>query len=109
MFWRGRHVQRGTDPGDGYSHCCRDTITVTLSQLHCRSHFYSDTIMQLHGRLDDRFNVARILGKLAPLLDPAVADHTVRPCILELSEDEDGDVRFFAGQALLACENKGIP
>ncbi|KAI3811914.1 hypothetical protein L1987_16610 [Smallanthus sonchifolius] len=35
-----------------------------------------------------------------------VVENTVRPCLVELSEDSDVDVRYFANQALLAIDNK---
>ncbi|RRT60785.1 hypothetical protein B296_00027136 [Ensete ventricosum] len=33
-----------------------------------------------------------------------VVEATIRPCLVELSEDPDVDVRYFAGQALQACD-----
>ncbi len=33
-----------------------------------------------------------------------VVEQTIRPCLVELHEDPDVDVRFFAGQALQACD-----
>lgn len=33
-----------------------------------------------------------------------VVEQTIRPCLLELQEDPDVDVRFFASQALQACD-----
>jgi serine/threonine-protein phosphatase 2A regulatory subunit A len=45
-----------------------------------------------------------MLQRLVPLVDAAVAEHTIKPCLLELAEDPDVDVRFFAQQALHSCE-----
>lgn len=47
-----------------------------------------------------KFNVAKMLEKLIPLVDASVVEHTIKPCLLELNEDPDADVRFFAKQAL---------
>jgi len=51
-----------------------------------------------------KFNVAKMLERLVPLVDAAVAKRAIRPCLLELAEDADTDVRFFAHQALAACD-----
>ena len=55
-----------------------------------------------------RFNVAKMLERLVPLLEAQVMDQTVRPVLQELKEDPDTDVRFYAGQALAACDNKMV-
>jgi serine/threonine-protein phosphatase 2A regulatory subunit A len=52
-----------------------------------------------------KFNVAKMLEKIVPLVDPAVVDQTIRPCLTELSEDGDSDVRFYAKQAMYACDS----
>ena len=51
-----------------------------------------------------KFNVAKMLERLVPLVDAAVAERAIRPCLLELAEDPDVDVRFFAHHALAACD-----
>ncbi len=51
-----------------------------------------------------KFNVAKMLERLAPLVDSSLVDQSVRPCLKELSEDPDADVRFYAKQALVACD-----
>lgn len=51
-----------------------------------------------------KFNVAKMLERLVPLVDAAVAERAIRPCLLELAEDPDTDVRFFAHHALAACD-----
>ncbi len=48
-----------------------------------------------------RFNVAKMLERLVPLLEAQVMDQTVRPVLQELTEDPDTDVRFYASQALV--------
>ena len=49
-----------------------------------------------------RFNVAKTLQLLLPLLDATFTQQRVKPCLQSLLEDADQDVRFFAGQALAA-------
>lgn len=51
-----------------------------------------------------KFNVAKMLERLVPSVPGPVVDQTVRPCLLELMEDSDVDVRFYAKQALAACD-----
>ncbi len=55
-----------------------------------------------------RFNVAKNLERIAPLVDATVIDSTIKPCLQELGEDADTDVRFYARQALVACDNVNI-
>ena len=50
-----------------------------------------------------RFNAAKIIEQLIPLLGKPVVDQSVRSPLLELTEDLDTDVRFFASHALIAC------
>ena len=50
-----------------------------------------------------RFNVAKALQQLMPLLDASVVQQRVKPCLLKLVEDKDKDVRYFAEQGLQAC------
>lgn len=38
-------------------------------------------------------------------LENQVVEKTIRPCLVELSEDPDVDVRFFASQALQSINN----
>lgn len=45
-----------------------------------------------------------MLERLVPLVDAAIAEHTIKPCLQDLSEDSDADVQYFAKQALLSCE-----
>ncbi|XP_039807782.1 protein phosphatase PP2A regulatory subunit A-like isoform X4 [Panicum virgatum] len=47
-----------------------------------------------------KFNVAKVLQSLISILDQSVVEKTVRPCLGELSEDSDVDVRYYANQAL---------
>ncbi|GAV59188.1 LOW QUALITY PROTEIN: hypothetical protein CFOL_v3_02719, partial [Cephalotus follicularis] len=46
-----------------------------------------------------KFNVAKLVQSLIPIVDSEV-EKTIRPSLVELSEDPDVDVRFFANQAL---------
>ncbi len=51
-----------------------------------------------------KFTVAKMLERLVPLVDAAVAEHTIKPCLMELADDSDADVQFFAQHALQSCE-----
>ena len=51
-----------------------------------------------------KFNVAKMLKQLIPLVDNSVWNEVIKPCLLSLSEDEDVDVRYFANQAINSCE-----
>jgi serine/threonine-protein phosphatase 2A regulatory subunit A len=51
-----------------------------------------------------KFNVAKVLQSLVPILDQSLAEKTLKPCLVELSEDPDVDVRYYAKQALQACD-----
>ena len=53
-----------------------------------------------------RFNVAKQLERLTPLLEAGVTEQMVRPVLQELAGDTDSDVRFYAAQALAGCDNK---
>lgn len=50
-----------------------------------------------------RFNVAKTLQTLIPLLDPNVVQTKVKTTLSKLFDDADRDVKFFAGQALQLC------
>ncbi len=59
----------------------------------------------LHAQVPNiKFTVAKLLERLVPLVDTAIADHTIKPCLQTLAEDADVDVQFFAQQALVSCE-----
>ncbi|KAE8716074.1 hypothetical protein F3Y22_tig00110156pilonHSYRG00326 [Hibiscus syriacus] len=47
-----------------------------------------------------KFNVAKVLQSFVPIVDQSVVEATIRPCLVELSEDPDMDVRYFATQGL---------
>ena len=53
-----------------------------------------------------KFNVAKMLQRVTPLLDRAIIDRTIKPCLAELCDDTDMDVRFYARQALLAADGQ---
>ena len=55
-----------------------------------------------------RFNVAKMLERLVPLLEAQVMDQTVRPVLQELTEDPDTDVRFYASQALVRYRSSSV-
>ncbi|WZZ45601.1 hypothetical protein YC2023_041860 [Brassica napus] len=51
-----------------------------------------------------KFNVAKLLQSLIPIVDQSVVDKTIRQCLVDLSEDPDVDVRYFANQALRSID-----
>jgi serine/threonine-protein phosphatase 2A regulatory subunit A len=51
-----------------------------------------------------KFNVAKMLKQLIPLVDNSVWNDVIKPCLLLLCEDGDVDVRYFAKQALSSIE-----
>lgn len=50
-----------------------------------------------------RFNVAKTMAKLTPVLDPTTVEMQVKPCLTRLHEDDDNDVKYFASEALVLC------
>ena len=50
-----------------------------------------------------RFNAAKTLRQLAPLLDSVTVHERVKPCLSSLSDDHDSDVSYFARQGLQSC------
>ncbi|KAF9593168.1 hypothetical protein IFM89_020464 [Coptis chinensis] len=51
-----------------------------------------------------KFKVAKVLQSLIRMVDQSVAKQMIHPCLVELSEVPDVDVRFFASQALQASD-----
>jgi len=51
-----------------------------------------------------KFNVAKVLQSLISIVDQSVVEKTIRPSLVELAEDPDVDVRFFANQALQSID-----
>ena len=47
-----------------------------------------------------RFNVAKVFQTVIPLLSREIVQERVKPCLQELSEDSDDDVKYFATVAL---------
>jgi len=52
-----------------------------------------------------KFNVAKMLEKMAPLVDRGVAEQQIKPALRQLAEDGDADVRYYASQALYGCDH----
>jgi len=72
----------------------RDVIETTMLPLVLR--MAQDPVPNI------RFNVAKTLQTLIPLLDGNSNTSKVKPVLCKLNEDDDGDVKFFASQALQA-------
>lgn len=75
--------------------CTPEVITNTMLPLVVR--MSSDPVPNI------RFNVAKTLQILIPLLDQTVVQQRIRPCLAKLYDDPDRDVKFYAGQALQLC------
>ncbi|GFZ16118.1 protein phosphatase 2A subunit A2 [Actinidia rufa] len=52
-----------------------------------------------------KFNVAKVLQSFISIVDQSVVEKTIRPCLVELAEDPDVDVHFFANQALQSIDH----
>ena len=51
-----------------------------------------------------RFNVAKMLQRMLPLVEPQIVQSSIKPCLHELASDPDVDVSYYAKQALAACQ-----
>eukprot|EP00798_Chlamydomonas_sp_ICE-L_P031361 gene31361-6522_t len=90
-------------------------VPPVLAMMKNPHYLYRMTVLQAISALSSivsrdvpnvKFNVAKMLEKLVPLLDRKVVEHAIRPCLVDLSEDQDIDVRFYARQALFTCDGK---
>uniref|UniRef100_A0A0D3B1K8 Condensin complex subunit 1 C-terminal domain-containing protein n=1 Tax=Brassica oleracea var. oleracea TaxID=109376 RepID=A0A0D3B1K8_BRAOL len=52
-----------------------------------------------------KFNVAKLLQSLIPIVDQSVVEKTIRQCLVDLSEDPDVDFRYFANQAICSIDD----
>eukprot|EP00455_Lapot_gusevi_P020133 TRINITY_DN213_c0_g1_i1.p1 TRINITY_DN213_c0_g1~~TRINITY_DN213_c0_g1_i1.p1 ORF type:complete len:581 (-),score=212.92 TRINITY_DN213_c0_g1_i1:380-2122(-) len=50
-----------------------------------------------------RLCAAKTFGCLIPSMDKPTVNHRIKPLLLEMKTDPDGDVQYFAGQSLLLC------
>ena len=53
-----------------------------------------------------RFNAAKTLEHIMPLLDDSAVQECVKPCLVLMSEDPDHDVSYFATQGLHSCDTR---
>ena len=51
-----------------------------------------------------KFNVTKVLQSLIPIVDHSIVEESICPFLFELSEDPDVGVRYFASEALRACD-----
>ena len=47
-----------------------------------------------------RFNVAKTLQKICPVVGSSALQSQVKPCLEKLNQDSDADVKFFSIEAL---------
>ncbi|KAL0814485.1 hypothetical protein Bca101_070928 [Brassica carinata] len=90
----------------------RSTLSVklqqTTSEITC-SKFLHVVIEASKDRVPNvKFNVAKLLQSLIPLVDQSVVEKTIRQCLVDLSEDPDVDVRYFANQALRSIDGAAV-
>ena len=52
------------------------------------------------GVANVRFNVAKCLQKVGPVLDQNTLQSQVKPCLEKLTKDQDVDVKYFAAEAV---------
>jgi serine/threonine-protein phosphatase 2A regulatory subunit A len=76
--------------------CSPEIMTKMVSPAVCALH--KDKIPNV------RFNVARTLEQVAPLIDASVVDTQFRPVLMKLVNDTDRDVKFYAKKALLSID-----
>ena len=50
-----------------------------------------------------RFNVAKTLQLIAPMVEPTLIHGVIKPCLDKLNSDADVDVKYFAQEALAVC------
>lgn len=84
-------------------------IVVTFSLRLCASQLVylgcSHAGVCLQDRTPNvRFNAAKVMQQLATVSDGPAIQHTIKPCLAELSADGDADVRFYAAAAAAACQ-----
>lgn len=108
---RNRWLWQGSWPRT-HAHCtpyggsCSCNLPSILSIYAYAFAGLSDPASWLQDRVANiRFNAAKTLERLAPLADTLLIDQAFKPCLTELQHDADIDVRFFARQALSACDN----
>ncbi|KAF3568132.1 hypothetical protein DY000_02018406 [Brassica cretica] len=53
-------------------------------------------------------NVAKLLQSLIPIVDHSVVEKTIRQRLVDLNEDPDVDVRYFANQALRSIDDAAV-
>ena len=85
----------GLPKGTGYT----ELVCHINSGQHPTPHFLPLQVPNI------KFNVAKQLQGLAPLLNPTVVTQQIKPCLQELMEDDDTDVKYFAQQAMQACNS----
>uniref|UniRef100_A0A0D3EDY0 Condensin complex subunit 1 C-terminal domain-containing protein n=1 Tax=Brassica oleracea var. oleracea TaxID=109376 RepID=A0A0D3EDY0_BRAOL len=55
-----------------------------------------------------KLNVAKLLQSLIPIVDHSVVEKTIRQRLVDLNEDPDVDVRYFANQALRSIDDAAV-
>ncbi|XP_072125789.1 serine/threonine-protein phosphatase 2A 65 kDa regulatory subunit A beta isoform-like [Mobula birostris] len=63
------------------------------------------TVLQMAGDqvANIRFNVAKTLQKIGPVLDASTLQNKFKPILEKLGQDQDMDVKYFAQEAMTGC------
>uniref|UniRef100_A0A0D3BI49 Phosphatase PP2A regulatory subunit A/Splicing factor 3B subunit 1-like HEAT repeat domain-containing protein n=1 Tax=Brassica oleracea var. oleracea TaxID=109376 RepID=A0A0D3BI49_BRAOL len=106
------HGQQSALPTQDDSSTCKCAISrmapVMGSEITC-SKFLPVVVEAAKDRVPNiKFNVAKLLQTLHPIVDQSVVDKIIRQCLVDLSEDPDVDVRYFANQALRSIDSAAV-
>ncbi|KAF8647456.1 hypothetical protein HU200_065367 [Digitaria exilis] len=82
---------------------------IVLEKINNPHYLYRMTTLQAISLLAPVMGADITCQQLLPVVitsskDRRVVEKTVKPCLVELSEDPDVDVRYYANQALQACD-----
>ncbi|KAL0678650.1 hypothetical protein Bca4012_006631 [Brassica carinata] len=106
------HGQQSALPTQDDGSTCKCAISrmapVMGSEITC-SKFLPVVVEAAKDRVPNiKFNVAKLLQTLNPIVDQSVVDKIIRQCLVDLSEDPDVDVRYFANQALRSIDSAAV-
>ncbi|KAJ0730370.1 putative armadillo-like helical protein [Helianthus annuus] len=99
-----------------FSHSlCIIYVTLFLDMIKNPHYLYRMTVLRAISLLapvmgseitlpNIKFNVAKVLQSLVPIVDHSVVEKSIKPCLVELAEDPVVDVRYFANQALQSID-----
>ncbi|KAF2583021.1 hypothetical protein F2Q68_00005626 [Brassica cretica] len=106
------HGQQSALPTQDDGSTCKCAISLMApvmgSEITC-SKFLPVVVEAAKDRVPNiKFNVAKLMQTLIPIVDQSVVDKIIRQCLVDLSEDPDVDVRYFANQALRSIDYAAV-